>query len=164
MTQQFRSGSASRASRSPRRTTRKVSLNFSPGTQASAEWLLTVPQSSESHCAATTGVADTFIIWQGILLTRDAESVSVCSTNASMACARLEYSVLLFWSQAITSAALNSGNAEAGRKFLTLSRWGLIFKDSWLDGTSRRCTARSLRKSLRNGPKATPLRGELFSE
>ncbi len=38
--------------------------------------------------------------------------------------------VLLSWSPTITSAARNSGSTLAGRKFLGLSRWELIFRNS----------------------------------
>src|SRR5438132_44349 len=74
--------------------------------------------------------ADTFTIWQLIRRIRDQDSVSVCWTNAWMVCAGLGLNVLLSWSPTITSAARNSGSTLAGRKFLGLSRWELIFRNS----------------------------------
>src|SRR5256885_16040059 len=75
-------------------------------------------------------VAVIFAIWQLIRCNRDHVSVSGFWTNALMVCAGLGLNVLLSWSPTITSAARNSGSTLAGRKFLGLSRWELIFRNS----------------------------------
>src|SRR5438128_8045036 len=86
--------------------------------------------------------ADTFTIWQLIRRIRDRDSVSVCWTNAWMACAGLGSNALLSWWPTITSAAPNSGSVAAGRKSLAQSRWELIFRNSAIGELNTTCEGR----------------------
>src|SRR4030095_4274693 len=85
------------------------------------------PRSLGSRYAVTMDAADTSIILRLILLTRDADLVSVCWMNRLRICAGPESNALLLWWLTIIRAAVNFGVDAVGRTFRAQSVWELIF-------------------------------------